>query len=77
MDKHRQPPPESTQPARDLQEDSLAPAAPPSPVEDQRAEPAAGVEREGIGPEEGQPEREILGPEEERPGRGARSEESI
>lgn len=76
MEKHRQPPPDSTQPARGDQEDSLSPPPPASPVEGQRTETAGGVEREGISPEEDLPEREIPGAE-DAPGRGNRSEETI
>jgi hypothetical protein len=77
MDRNRQPPPDSTRSARDVQEDPLSRPASPPPMEGQRDEPARGVEREGIGPEEDLPERQSLGSDEALPGRGNRSEESI
>lgn len=77
MDRHRDPPPDSTQPTREVQEDSPDLPASPSPVEGQREGPAGGVEREGIGPEEDLPERQGPGAYEDLPGRGNRSEESI
>jgi hypothetical protein len=76
MDKHRQLP-DSTQPDRGIEEDSLSRPVPASPVEGQRTEPARGVERESLGPQEDLPERESMGPEEDLPERGNRSEETI
>lgn len=77
MDRHRQPPPDSTHPATGPEEDSLRRPSPDPPVEGQRTDTAHDVEREGIGPEGDLPEREIIGPEEGRRERGNRSQESI